>query len=94
MQAEGPTPFPKSEGSNVPDEMVETTDDFLSDCERLIATYHDPSPFSMRQVVISPCQPNNCYRETFTEPLKLARDKKVLLHTHLGEGENAPMQQR
>jgi hydroxyatrazine ethylaminohydrolase len=74
--------------------MVETTDEFLSDCERLIDTYHDPLPFSMGQVVISPCQPINCYRETFIESLKLARDKKVLLHTHLGEGENAPMLQR
>lgn len=90
----GANTLPKSKGSTVPDEMVETTDEFLKDCERLIDKYHDSSPFSMRQIVIAPCQPVNCYRETFTESLSLARDKGVFLHTHLGEGENVPMIER
>jgi len=90
----GANTLPKSEGSNVPDEMVESTDEFLQDCERLIDTYHDPGPFSMRQIVISPCQPINCYKDTFTESLNLARDKGVFLHTHLGEGENGVMVER
>ena len=90
----GANTLPKSEGSNVPDEMVESTDEFLQDCERLIDTYHDPNPYSMRQIVISPCQPINCYKDTFTESLNLARDKGVYLHTHLGEGENDAMVER
>lgn len=90
----GANTLPKSEGSNVPDEMVESTDEFLQDCERLIDTYHDPNPYSMRQIVISPCQPINCYKDTFIESLNLARDKGVFLHTHLGEGENAAMLER
>ncbi len=90
----GANTLPKSEGSTVPDEMVETTDEFLSDCERLIDTYHDPAPFSMKQIVIAPCQPINCYKDTFVESAKLARDKGVFLHTHLGEGENGPMTER
>ena len=90
----GANTLPKNEGSNVPDEMIESTDEFLQDCERLIDTYHDPSPYSMRQIVISPCQPINCYKDTFTESLNLARDKGVFLHTHLGEGENAAMVER
>jgi len=90
----GANTLPKSEGSNVPDEMVESTDEFLRDCERLIDTYHDPNPYSMRQIVISPCQPINCYKDTFIESLHLARDKSVYLHTHLGEGENAAMVER
>ena len=72
----------------IPDEMLETTDEFIADCARLIDTYHDPAPFSMRQVVVSPCQPVNCYRETFVESAALARDKGVFLHTHVGEGES------
>jgi hydroxyatrazine ethylaminohydrolase len=44
----GGNSLPKSEGSTIPDEMLETTDEFLSDCERLIDTYHDAGPFSMR----------------------------------------------
>ena len=87
----GANTLPKSEGSTVPDEMVETTDEFLKDCERLIDKYHNPDPFSMRQIVVAPCQPINCYKETFVESISLARDKGVFLHTHLGEGENDPM---
>jgi len=90
----GANTLPKAEGSTVPDEMLESTDEFLADCERLIGLYHDASPFSMSQVVVSPCQPINCRRETFVESLAFARSKGVRLHTHLGEGENAPMVER
>ena len=90
----GGNTLPKSEGSTIPDEMLETTDDFLADCERLIDAYHDPKPFAMRQVAVAPCQPVNCYRETFVESVRLARDKGVLLHSHVGEGESAVMQAR
>ena len=87
----GANTLPREEGSTIPEAMRETTDEFLSDCERLIDTYHDPSPYSMSQIVISPCQPMNSYKETFVESVKLARDKKVFMHTHLGEGENDVM---
>jgi hydroxyatrazine ethylaminohydrolase len=90
----GANTLPKSEGSAIPDEMLETTDEFLADCDRLIGAYHDPSPYSMRQVAIAPCQPINCRRETFVESIALARDRGVRLHTHLGEGENASMIER
>ncbi len=90
----GGNTLPKSEGSTIPDDMLDTTDGFLADCERLIDTYHDPAPFSMRQVVVAPCQPVNSYRETFVESLRLARDKGVFLHTHVGEGESPVMAAR
>lgn len=84
----GSNTLPKSEGSTIPDEMLETTDGFIGDCERVIDAYHDANKFSMRQVVVAPCQPVNCYRDTFVQSVKLARDKKVLLHSHVGEGES------
>ncbi|CUK10638.1 Hydroxydechloroatrazine ethylaminohydrolase [Shimia thalassica] len=86
--------LPKSEGSTIPDAMRETTDEFISDCERLIDAYHDPAPFSMRQVVVAPCQPVNCYKETFVESVALARDKGVMMHTHVGEGESPVIEAR
>ncbi len=89
----GTNTLPKSEGSTIPDEMLETTDGFIADCARVIDAYHDPNPLSMRQVVVSPCQPVNCYRETFVESVRLARDKGVLLHSHVGEGESAVIEQ-
>ncbi|MBB4293989.1 hydroxyatrazine ethylaminohydrolase [Rhizobium leguminosarum] len=90
----GGNTLPKSEGSTIPDEMLETTDEFIADCARLIETYHDTSPFSMRQVVVAPCQPVNCYRETFVESVALARDHGVMMHTHVGEGESPVIQAR
>ncbi|QLF71979.1 amidohydrolase (plasmid) [Peteryoungia desertarenae] len=90
----GGNTLPKSEGSTIPDEMLETTDEFIADCERLIETYHDASPFSMRQMVVAPCQPVNCYRETFEQSVALARDKGVRMHTHVGEGESRVIEAR
>lgn len=40
----GGNTLPKSEGSTIPDEMLETTDEFIADCARLIETYHDTGP--------------------------------------------------
>ncbi|MDS9467863.1 amidohydrolase [Paracoccus sp. MBLB3053] len=90
----GGNTLPKSEGSTIPDEMLETTDGFISDCARLIDGYHDAERFSMRQVAIAPCQPVNCYTESFTESVRLARDKGVILHTHAGEGESPVIEAR
>ena len=90
----GGNTLPKSQGSTIPDDMLESTDEFIADCARLIETYHDPEPFSMRQVVIAPCQPVNSWRETFTESAALARDTQTLLHSHVGEGESEVIRQR
>lgn len=94
VAARGTNTLPMSEGSTIPDEMCETTDEYLKDCERIIKLYHDPEKFSMRQIVMAPCQPINCYKETFTETLAMARKHGVFMHTHLCEGENAQMVER
>jgi len=90
----GTNTLPISEGSTIPDAMLETTDEFIQDCERLFTAYHDPELFSMRQLVVAPCQPCNSYRETFSEAIALARNKGLCFHSHLGEGENSLIQQR
>lgn len=82
------------QGGVVPDALVETPERFLRDCERLISRFHDPQPFAMHRIVIAPCQPANCTRETFSDAAALARSGGVRLHTHLGEGENGVMQAR
>ncbi|MBR3641351.1 MAG: amidohydrolase family protein, partial [Oscillibacter sp.] len=90
----GTNTLPREEGSTMPPEMVETTDEFLRDCERIIKLYHDPKPYSMRQIVMAPCQPMNCYKDTFVETVAMARKYGVFMHTHLGEGENDLMVSR
>ena len=47
----------EKDGGLPPDSVVQTVDAILRDCERAIQTYHDPNPFSMRQVVVAPCSP-------------------------------------
>lgn len=90
----GTNTLPRSEGSTMPEEMLETTDQFISNTRDLINKYHDTNPFSMNQIVISPCQPVNCYDETFIESVKLSKETGARLHTHIGEGENNIMMQR
>ncbi len=75
----------KSQGGLPPDELVETTDEVLRDCERLIDKFHDPKEFSMRQVVCAPCSPFSVDSEIMLESARLARAKGVRLHTHLCE---------
>jgi hydroxyatrazine ethylaminohydrolase len=86
--------LPREEGSTIPDEMRETTREFIRDCDRLIDQYHDPDPFAMTRIVVAPCQPVNCYAETFIESADMARDRGVRLHTHLAEGETGVMVKR
>lgn len=50
----GTNTLPREEGSTIPEEMRETTDEFIADCERLVALYHDPARFAMRQVAVRP----------------------------------------
>ncbi len=90
----GTNTLPREKGSTMPENMLETTDEFLKDCDRIISLYHDPNPYSMSQIVMAPCQPMNCYKDTFVETVKFAREKKVRMHTHLGEGENEVMTAR
>ena len=94
IAARGTNTLPRSKGSTIPDEMCETTAAYIKDCERLIAKYHDPKPFAMRQIVLAPCQPVNCEVETFIETMRLAREAGVYMHTHLCEGENGDMVKR
>ena len=75
----------RDNGGLPPEELVETCDETLKDCERLIDKYHDAGEFSMRQVVVAPCSPFSVDSQVMAESAKLARTKKVRLHTHLCE---------
>lgn len=75
----------RKDGGLPPDDLVETTSEILSDCERVIDKYHDAQEFSMRQIVVAPCSPFSVDDEIMIESAKLARSKGVRLHTHLTE---------
>ena len=75
----------KSDGGLPPDDLVQDIDAILADSERLIGRYHDPSRFSMKQMVLAPCSPFSVTAELLKQSADLARRMGVRLHTHLCE---------
>ena len=75
----------KSDGGLPPDDLVQSVDVILRDCERLVKKYHDPAPFSRHQVSLAPCSPFSVTTELLKEAAVLARELGVRLHTHLCE---------
>jgi cytosine/adenosine deaminase-related metal-dependent hydrolase len=77
----------QSNGGLPPDALVEREDAILEDCLRVIDAYHDPSEGSMCRVGVAPCSPFSVSRELMRDAAILARDKGVMLHTHLAEND-------
>ena len=76
-----------SDGGLPPDALVEREADILSDAIRVIDAFHDPAEGSMCRVGIAPCSPFSVSRELMRDAALLARDKGVMLHTHLAEND-------
>ena len=77
----------ESDGGLPPDALVEREAAILEDCIRVIDGFHDPSGSSMCRVGIAPCSPFSVSRDLMRDAALLARDKGVMLHTHLAENE-------
>jgi cytosine/adenosine deaminase-related metal-dependent hydrolase len=74
-----------SAGGLPPDSLVEREDAILSDCIRVIDRFHDAADGAMVRVGVAPCSPFSVSRELMRDAALLARDKGVMLHTHLAE---------
>lgn len=77
----------ESSGGLPPDSLVENEDAILNDCVRVIDAFHDPSEGAMVRVGVAPCSPFSVSRELMRDAAILARDKGVMMHTHLAENE-------
>ncbi len=75
----------EDDGGLPPMTVIEKDDRVLADYERLIATYHDTSPYSMLRIALAPCAPFNVTPYLFQETVKVARRHGVKIHTHLAE---------
>jgi len=75
----------ESDGGLPPDALVEDEAAILEDCVRVIDAFHDDRPSSMCRVAIAPCSPFSVSRNLMRDAAVLARDKGVMLHTHLAE---------
>ena len=77
----------ESAGGLPPDSLVEAEAAILDDTIRVIDAFHDPSEGAMLRVGVAPCSPFSVSRELMRDAALLARDKGVMLHTHLAEND-------
>ncbi|MEO8242578.1 MAG: 8-oxoguanine deaminase [bacterium] len=77
----------ESAGGLPPDSVVEREADILADCIRVVDRFHDSAEGAMIRVGIAPCSPFSVSRDLMREAALLARDKGVMLHTHLAEND-------
>jgi len=75
----------RSQGGLPPDSVVQTEDEILADCERLVAAYHDPQPYAMLRIALAPCSPFSVTGESLRRSAEWARAHGVMLHTHVAE---------
>ncbi|SDF54427.1 8-oxoguanine deaminase [Sulfitobacter delicatus] len=75
----------ESNGGLPPDMLVEREAAILEDSIRVVDAFHDPAEGSMCRVGLAPCSPFSVSRELMRDTALLARDKGVMLHTHLAE---------
>jgi cytosine/adenosine deaminase-related metal-dependent hydrolase len=77
----------ESNGGLPPDSLVEQEGAILEDCIRVIDGFHDASAGSMCRVGVAPCSPFSVSTELMRDAAILARDKGVMMHTHLAEND-------
>ena len=77
----------ESAGGLPPDALVEREAAILDDSIRVVDAFHDASDGAMVRVGLAPCSPFSVSRELMRDAALLARDKGVMLHTHLAEND-------
>ena len=77
----------ESKGGLPPDALAEDEAAILEDCIRLVDRFHDASEGAMLRVALAPCSPFSVSRDLMRDTALLARDKGVMLHTHLAEND-------
>ena len=77
----------ESDGGLPPDALVEAEPAILTDMIRVVDAFHDTSEGSMCRVGLAPCSPFSVSRDLMRDAAILARDKGVMLHTHLAEND-------
>ncbi len=77
----------ESDGGLPPDRLVEREGAILADMARVVDAFHDAEEGAMVRVGLAPCSPFSVSRELMREAAVLARDKGVMLHTHLAEND-------
>lgn len=77
----------ESAGGLPPDSLVEQEGAILEDMIRVVDAHHDSAVGAMLRVGLAPCSPFSVSRDLMRNAALLARDKGVMLHTHLAEND-------
>jgi cytosine/adenosine deaminase-related metal-dependent hydrolase len=77
----------ESDGGLPPDALVEKEKVILEDMIRVVDAHHNPREGAMVRVGLAPCSPFSVSRDLMRDAAILARDKGVMLHTHLAEND-------
>jgi len=75
----------RKDGGLPPDSVVQSEAEILSDCRRVLETYHDTDELSMSRIILAPCSPFSVTLNLMREAAELARSYGARLHTHLAE---------
>ncbi|HRY29130.1 MAG TPA: 8-oxoguanine deaminase, partial [Elusimicrobiota bacterium] len=75
----------RSKGGLPPDDVVQSEDAIMKDCDRLVRAYHDPARFSMTRIALAPCSPFSVTTELLKETADYVRRHNLRAHTHLAE---------
>ncbi len=75
----------RSQGGLPPDSVVQTEDEIIADCERLMSLFHDPARCSMLRIVVAPCSPFSVTGESMQRSAAWAREHGLTMHTHVAE---------
>ena len=75
----------QSAGGLPPDSLVEREDAILADCIRVIDRFHEAADGAMVRVGVAPCSPFSVSQGLMRDAALLAREKGVMMHTHLAE---------
>ena len=74
-----------SGGGLPPDILCWDEADILTDCQRVVETFHNPARHAMQRVALAPCSPFSVSMDLMRESATMARSLGVGLHTHLAE---------
>jgi cytosine/adenosine deaminase-related metal-dependent hydrolase len=77
----------EDDGGLPPQSLVEDEAAILNDSIRVVDAFHDAAPGAMVRIGLAPCSPFSVSRELMRDAAILARDKGVMLHTHLAEND-------
>jgi 8-oxoguanine deaminase len=75
----------RSQGGLPPDSVVQSEDEIIADCERLVSLFHDPARYSMLRIAVAPCSPFSVTGESMRRSAAWARAHGLGMHTHVAE---------